>query len=162
LYDAYGEEGLRGRGYAPDMDAFGSVSDLFSAFFGSGGLGDMFGGGGGGGRPGRPARGGPGGGVGGAAGVAPAPPAPGTAAGGARGGGGVGAAATDPADGPRAPQVGLSSGAAPLPPHCNGNGAGPATPIVTCRNCDGTGQIQRVASTAFGRLVRTAICDVCG
>src|SRR5918995_7350168 len=34
LYDAYGEDGLRGRGYAPDMDAFGSVSDLFSAFFG--------------------------------------------------------------------------------------------------------------------------------
>jgi molecular chaperone DnaJ len=43
LYDAYGEEGLRGRGYAPDMDAFGSVSDLFSAFFGGGF--DPFGGG---------------------------------------------------------------------------------------------------------------------
>src|SRR4051812_49783742 len=62
MYDAYGEEGLRGRGYAPDMDAFGSVSDLFSAFFGSGGVGDVFGGGGGGGRGG--AGGGPGGGGG--------------------------------------------------------------------------------------------------
>ena len=46
LYDAYGEDGLRGRGYAPDMDAFGSVSDLFSAFFGSGGFDAAFGGGG--------------------------------------------------------------------------------------------------------------------
>ena len=51
LYDSYGEDGLRGRGYAPDMDAFGSVSDLFSAFFGGGGGGfDIFGGGGGGRR----------------------------------------------------------------------------------------------------------------
>src|ERR687891_2998549 len=43
LYDSYGEAGLRGRGYAPDMDAFGSVSDLFSAFFGSGGFDAAFG-----------------------------------------------------------------------------------------------------------------------
>ena len=50
LYDSYGEDGLRGRGYAPDMDAFGSVSDLFSAFFGSGSGFDVFGGGGGGRR----------------------------------------------------------------------------------------------------------------
>ena len=54
-FDRYGHEGLRGRGYAPDMDAFGSVSDLFSAFFGAGGFGDVFGGGGG--RRGRPAGG---------------------------------------------------------------------------------------------------------
>ena len=47
LYDAYGEEGLRGRGYAPDMDGFGSVSDLFSAIFGQGGFEAAFGGGGG-------------------------------------------------------------------------------------------------------------------
>jgi molecular chaperone DnaJ len=43
MYDTYGEEGLRGRGFAPDMDAFGSVSDLFSAFFGSGGFDAAFG-----------------------------------------------------------------------------------------------------------------------
>ena len=53
LYDAYGEDGLRGRGYAPDMDAFGSVSDLFSAFFGGGSGFDAAFGGGGGGRRGR-------------------------------------------------------------------------------------------------------------
>jgi molecular chaperone DnaJ len=42
-YDAYGHEGLRGRGYAPNFEGFGSLSDLFGAFFGQGGGG--FGGG---------------------------------------------------------------------------------------------------------------------
>src|SRR3954447_22509551 len=134
MYDAYGEEGLRGRGYAPDMDAFGSVSDLFSAFFGSGGFGDAFGGGGG---RGPPARGGQGGDV-------------------------VVAAAIELADAARGTQVEVSYEAASLCAHCHGNGAEPGTPIVACRNCDGTGQTQRVASTAFGRLVRTAVCEVCG
>jgi len=30
-YDAYGHDGLRSGGYAPNFDGFGSVSDLFSA-----------------------------------------------------------------------------------------------------------------------------------
>ncbi len=39
-YDRYGHEGLRSRGYAPNFDAFGSIGDLFNAFFGgSGGFG---------------------------------------------------------------------------------------------------------------------------
>src|ERR1700739_4251624 len=47
-YDRYGREGLRSGGYAPNFDAFGSVSDLFEAFFGGGGaFGDLFGMGGG-------------------------------------------------------------------------------------------------------------------
>ncbi len=33
-YDRYGHDGLRSTGYAPNFDAFGSISDLFSAFFG--------------------------------------------------------------------------------------------------------------------------------
>ncbi len=33
-YDRYGHEGLRSRGYAPNFDAFGSIGDLFNAFFG--------------------------------------------------------------------------------------------------------------------------------
>src|ERR671939_735848 len=45
-YDAYGHEGLRGRGYAPNFEGFGSLSDLFGAFFGQAG---GFGGGGAGG-----------------------------------------------------------------------------------------------------------------
>jgi len=132
MYDTYGEEGLRGRGYAPDMDAFGSVSDLFSAFFGTGGFDAAFGGG----RRGR-------------------------YAGAVQGADVVVAAAIDLADSARGAQVEISYEAATLCPHCNGNGAEPGTPIVDCPRCDGTGQHQRVARTAFGQLVRTSICDRC-
>src|ERR671937_1215928 len=44
LYDAYGHEGLRSGGYAPNFEGFGSISDLFSAFFGAGGFDAAFGG----------------------------------------------------------------------------------------------------------------------
>ncbi len=37
-YDRYGHEGLRSGGYAPNFEGFGSVADIFEAFFG-GGLG---------------------------------------------------------------------------------------------------------------------------
>jgi len=43
-YDAYGHEGLKGGGYSPNFQDFGSISDLFSAFFGSGGFDAAFGG----------------------------------------------------------------------------------------------------------------------
>ncbi len=132
LYDAYGEDGLRGRGYAPDMDAFGSVSDLFSAFFGSGGFDAAFG-------AGRRGRGG----------------------GAIQGADVVVAATIDLADSARGTQVEISYEAAALCPNCHGNGAEPGTPIVDCPRCDGTGQHQRVARTAFGQLVRTSICDQC-
>src|SRR5438132_936649 len=33
-YDRYGHEGLRSGGFAPNFDAFSSISDLFDAFFG--------------------------------------------------------------------------------------------------------------------------------
>jgi molecular chaperone DnaJ len=46
--------------------------------------------------------------------------------------------------------------------HCHGNGAEPGTPIETCGRCHGTGQLQMVSRTAFGQLVRTQVCDVCG
>jgi molecular chaperone DnaJ len=42
LYDRYGHEGLRGGGFRPTHVDFGSLGDLFSAFFGD----DLFGGGG--------------------------------------------------------------------------------------------------------------------
>jgi molecular chaperone DnaJ len=51
-YDRYGHDGLRSGGYAPNFDAFGSVADIFDAFFGGG---SPFGGGG---RPGGPEHGG--------------------------------------------------------------------------------------------------------
>src|SRR5437660_3640041 len=48
--DRYGHEGLRTGGYAPNFEGFGSVADIFEAFFGGGGFqsgfGRSFGGGG--------------------------------------------------------------------------------------------------------------------
>jgi molecular chaperone DnaJ len=35
-YDRYGHEGVRSGGYAPNFDGFGSIGDLFDAFFGGG------------------------------------------------------------------------------------------------------------------------------
>jgi molecular chaperone DnaJ len=43
-YDRYGHEGLRSGGYAPNFESFGSVADIFEAFFGGGGFGGAFGG----------------------------------------------------------------------------------------------------------------------
>src|SRR5947209_8562243 len=45
-YDRYGREGLRSGGYAPNFEGFGSVADIFEAFFGSGGFASAFGTGG--------------------------------------------------------------------------------------------------------------------
>ena len=107
LYDAYGEEGLRGRGYAPDMDALrlglGPV------------LGDL--------RPGR---------LRGrvrrraaAAAAARAGPRAATSSRPRR--------STSPT--PRAAsQVEVAYEAAALCATCHGNGAEPGTPIVTCRD----------------------------
>jgi len=36
-YDRYGHEGLSSGGFAPNFDSFGSIGDLFEAFFGGGG-----------------------------------------------------------------------------------------------------------------------------
>src|SRR5690242_11868625 len=36
-YDRYGHEGLSSGGWTSNFDAFGSISDLFDAFFGGGG-----------------------------------------------------------------------------------------------------------------------------
>jgi molecular chaperone DnaJ len=44
-FDRYGHQGLRSGGWAPRTEGFGSISDLFDAFFGGGG--DVFGGTGG-------------------------------------------------------------------------------------------------------------------
>ena len=44
-FDRYGHEGLRTGGQAPNFDGFGSISDLFDAFFGGGGFGGFQGGG---------------------------------------------------------------------------------------------------------------------
>src|SRR5882757_4645320 len=43
-YDAYGHDGLKTGGFSPNFEGFGSISDLFSAFFGQGGFDTAFGG----------------------------------------------------------------------------------------------------------------------
>jgi molecular chaperone DnaJ len=46
--------------------------------------------------------------------------------------------------------------------HCSGNGAEPGTPIRTCEDCGGSGQVRRVTQTALGQLARVGACPTCG
>ena len=126
-YDAYGHEGLRCGGYAPSSR--GSISDLFSAFFGAGGFDAAFGGG--------------------------------AERGGAVQGGDMAVGRLEMADAARGEPVEVGYDARECET-CNGNGAEPGTPIVTCPRCRGAGQLQAVPRTAFGQMVRTAVCDRCG
>jgi molecular chaperone DnaJ len=132
-YDRYGHEGLRSGGYAPNFDSFGSVADIFDAFFGgSGAFGDLFGGG----RAGR--RGGP-----------------------AQGGDIAVTAEIELADAAQGTSVEVSFEAVVICEHCRGNGAEPGTPIETCPRCAGSGQLRAVTRTPFGQMVRATVCDVC-
>ncbi len=45
--------------------------------------------------------------------------------------------------------------------HCHGNGAEPGTPIVTCTDCGGAGQLRQITNTAFGQMVRAVACERC-
>ena len=130
-YDAYGHEGLRSGGYAPNFGDFGSISDLFSAFFGAGGFDAAFGGG--------------------------------RTRGGAVQGGDVAVAVQITLEeAAHGKQVEVAYDARARCHTCHGNGAKPGTPIETCPRCHGSGQLQAVSRTAFGQLVRSAICDTCG
>ena len=130
LYDSYGHEGLKTGGYAPDFGDFGSISDLFSAFFGAGGFDAAFGG--------SRMRGGP-----------------------VQGGDIAVAVQISLEDAAHGKQVEVSYDARSRCHTCHGNGAKPGTPIETCPRCHGSGQLQAVSRTAFGQLVRSAVCDVC-
>jgi molecular chaperone DnaJ len=134
-YDRYGHEGVRSGGYAPNFETFGSVADIFEAFFGgSGGGGGGFGGlFGGGGRPGGPVQ-----------------------------GGDVAASADiDLAQAANGATVEVAYDVVETCQHCRGNGAEPGTPIETCERCGGSGQLRAVSRTPFGQVVRAAACDVC-
>ncbi|MBV9425762.1 MAG: molecular chaperone DnaJ [Solirubrobacterales bacterium] len=136
-YDRYGHEGLRSGGYAPNFEGFGSISDIFDAFFGgSGGFGDLFGGGafGGGAR-------GPGGAI--------------------QGGDVAVNAQIDLAEAAHGTSVEVSYETVAICEHCHGNGAEPGTPIETCPKCNGTGQLRAVTRTPFGQVVRATVCDRC-
>ena len=129
-YDRYGHEGLRSGGYAPNFEGFGSVGDIFEAFFGGGGLGGAFGGS----QPGGPAA-----------------------------GGDVAATAqidlTQVAQGAK---VEVAYDSVARCEHCRGNGAEPGTPIETCPQCQGAGQLRAVTRTPFGQVVRATVCERCG
>ena len=45
---------------------------------------------------------------------------------------------------------------------CNGSGAKPGTTPQRCGTCGGTGQVQKVQSAGFARLVRVTACNRCG
>jgi molecular chaperone DnaJ len=45
---------------------------------------------------------------------------------------------------------------------CNGSGARPGTSPRECETCGGTGQVQKVQSAGFARLVRVTACGKCG
>jgi molecular chaperone DnaJ len=132
-YDRYGHDGLRSGGYAPNFDAFGSVSDLFEAFFGGGAFGGAFGGAG--------------------ASRASMP---------LQGGDVVTQAQIELAQAATGTTVEVAYDAVVLCEHCRGNGAEPGTPIETCSRCNGSGQLRAVTRTPFGQVVRAAPCDVCG
>jgi len=44
---------------------------------------------------------------------------------------------------------------------CKGNGAEPGTPIKTCPNCHGSGQVRTVQTTPFGRFETVRTCSRC-
>ncbi|MDG6899544.1 MAG: molecular chaperone DnaJ [Nitrososphaerota archaeon] len=45
---------------------------------------------------------------------------------------------------------------------CDGSGARPGTSPRQCATCGGTGQVQKVQSAGFARLVRVTTCSKCG
>lgn len=45
--------------------------------------------------------------------------------------------------------------------HCKGNGAEPGTPIVTCKQCRGSGEIRTVRNTILGQMSSSHVCDEC-
>jgi molecular chaperone DnaJ len=137
-YDRYGHEGVRSGGYAPNFEGFGSVADIFDAFFGGGtgstrpgAFGGIFGGGA---QPGGPVQGGD---VAVGAEIALQQASTGTS-------------------------VDVRYDAVTRCEHCHGNGAEPGTPIETCPKCQGSGQLRTVSRTPLGQVVRAIACDRCG
>jgi molecular chaperone DnaJ len=45
---------------------------------------------------------------------------------------------------------------------CEGSGAAPGSEPKPCQRCEGTGRLQSVSTSAFGRFVRTQTCPQCG
>jgi len=131
-YDRYGHDGLRTGGQEPDFGGFGSVSDLFDAFFGGGGGG--------------------GGGIFGSA----------FARGPAQGADVQATVELDLAQAAAGESVEVTYEAVDRCERCAGNGAEPGTPIRTCERCAGAGALRASTRTPFGQVVRQVECDECG
>ncbi|MDQ3092545.1 MAG: DnaJ domain-containing protein, partial [Actinomycetota bacterium] len=116
-YDRYGHDGLRTGGQEPDFGAFGSVSDLFDAFFGGGG-------------------GGGGGGIFGFGGRGPAQGADAQAT-----------VEIDLAEAATGVSTEVDVEVVDRCERCSGNGAQPGTPIHTCERCGGAGALRASART---------------
>ena len=135
-YDRFGEQGVGGAGgqNMGDMFGGGGLGDLFEAFFGGGGGGSPFGAGGGGRGPAGPPRG---------------------------------------QDLEVVADVTFEQAVfgATIPvtlrtalrcDDCHGSGAGEGTKPVTCSECNGRGQIQRVRQSMLGQMMTTSACPKCG
>lgn len=133
-YDRYGPEGVTGPGQPNMGDMFGGggIGDIFDAFFGGGSGGSPFGGG----------RRGPAG-----------PP---------RGQDmevAVDITFEQAVFGAEIPvTLRLPQGCET----CDGSGAGAGTEPVTCSECSGSGQVQRVRQSVLGQMVTTSPCARCG
>ncbi|MFC1662707.1 molecular chaperone DnaJ [Patescibacteria group bacterium] len=46
-------------------------------------------------------------------------------------------------------------------PNCNGNTAEPGTKLETCKNCQGSGQVEAVQRTILGAMRSARVCEVC-
>ncbi|HET9050490.1 MAG TPA: molecular chaperone DnaJ [Candidatus Dormibacteraeota bacterium] len=46
-------------------------------------------------------------------------------------------------------------------PACEGKGAEPGTPVTTCTQCNGAGQVRRSVQSIFGTVVNVAACPRC-
>ncbi|MFP5363358.1 MAG: molecular chaperone DnaJ [Thermoleophilia bacterium] len=132
IYDRYGHDGLRRGGQSPNFEGFGSISDLFEAFFGGGGGGAGGFGGFGGGMGSR------------------------------SGGDVQVAVEIDLEQAVAGTPVDVRYEVVDRCERCHGNGAEPGTPIKTCDRCNGNGVLQAVSRTPFGQIARTVSCDVCG
>jgi len=136
-YDRFGEAGVGSAAGGPNVgDIFGGgaggFSDLFDAFFG-GSAGNPFGGGGRGGPTGPP-----------------------------RGQDLEVVADIEFAQAVFGATVGVEVRTALRCEDCDGSGAGAGTQPITCSECNGRGQVQRVRQSMLGQMVTSSACPRCG
>ncbi len=136
-YDRYGEQGVGGAAGGQNMgDMFGGggLGDLFEAFFGAGGGGGSpFGGGGQRGPAGPP-----------------------------RGQDLEAVADVTFEQAVFGATIPVTLRTALRCDDCKGSGAGEGTKPVTCSECNGRGQVQRVRQSMLGQMVTASACPKCG